>query len=1227
MTFAAIKKSNTVPNPFLGIGEQLAQEQVEPFNAVLKIFDYLARPSYAVSGMATAIAKGKPEKMFSFAKKGFLAERRFNFDGVLKALGAPRGKTGIDLPFFGEVTTRGTVGLAMDILLDPLTYTGLLGLTKAGRAVPRGLSAVESEGVAAVREAGQKLMSGQQSRLTLKGRELAETKISHIQRFGKRTFDPTTGTFSKPSAAEKLFDVFEDTPGEFGFEIKSSLPDVIKGREHSRVMKSFRTEILPNLRKRFENELKLGTKSTGTKAGIFLQDKPLFANPIAAKAIKEKIGVAALLDEVFTLNQSSMQIIRNIEDANPLFRGATRAAAHKKGFVSTITFGGLPVIPNLGKLLGIPVPALQKMDRVAFEGLDLVFDKISTWPLVKQMKEMFAHKTGFPLLDEYLSKVRGTNQSVVRHIIQDKLKIAETAAIAAGKHPEQVHTMMREAIQAMEKMGHKYVDFDLYADLQPEVRELVDVMRQALDEDFIRRKASVRSLAGAEFNIEYLPGYFPRQLSAEVKDLFETVLSESSVKHGILLTHETRRKLHGTTGEINQLFRENKLAIAALEEGFRTNKKFRKRLEMLDSDTASLFVDDPVLAVANRLAAGVRVSSDREIMGGLLRLFGRPVGLHAHALGPNEVLVQPTGVFSVFDPGEFTGDIGKRKIDAEIKRILGLSANTNSEVIEHVKEAMLNLKAKDIARAEMTGISPKGASAAYKVWTEMSMYNPHMFAALTEQGATVWAVDSKVNDLINEMWTVRKNPATYNMAIKGYDALTTLFKRYTLAPFLEFHARNLMTDIGWLGLLGKVNPLKETMSPNGGYAKAVSVMMDTEFAPKNLFRGPKRILDYEGKIPGAGKTIRLNNGTELDLAKAYRDYISSGGTGGLLRDVEYAATTKTSHLNTSLKQFFEPGAKGFAKRSLNPFKPTFVPLQAGANLGNFLQMTTRFGFYLSKLKQGLPHDEAMMAMKKYLFDYSELTHFERNIMRRVIPFYTWLRNNIPLQMEMMIRRPGTFANLQKTLNAIGNPEIMDKIPPGGVPQFVRNEWGIPMREVKPGVYEFQLMGSFVPAADLVKLGSLPEIMRLGAKSLNPMLQVPLEQWGMINKNFFSGLPVENYPGEVGTFLNTAMPKKYINALRKVRILNTIDQFMREDPRDPYRRKQFTIKENILKIGTGIRPTRVEPEEIRKRLVFKSNLFASKLRSSLKKARKFNDPNMIRYLEDLLEESKSLSKGK
>lgn len=66
----------------------------------------------------------------------------------------------------------------------------------------------------------------------------------------------------------------------------------------------------------------------------------------------------------------------------------------------------------------------------------------------------------------------------------------------------------------------------------------------------------------------------------------------------------------------------------------------------------------------------------------------------------------------------------------------------------------------------------------------------------------------------------------------------------------------------------------------------------------------------------------------------------------------------------------------------------------------------RIGLFIDRLAKGDNFEQAAIKVKNVLFDYSELTKSERAVRDYgLVPFYTWMRKNIPLQMESMIKRP------------------------------------------------------------------------------------------------------------------------------------------------------------------------------------------------------------------------------
>ncbi|NBV23573.1 MAG: hypothetical protein EBS05_16840 [Proteobacteria bacterium] len=75
----------------------------------------------------------------------------------------------------------------------------------------------------------------------------------------------------------------------------------------------------------------------------------------------------------------------------------------------------------------------------------------------------------------------------------------------------------------------------------------------------------------------------------------------------------------------------------------------------------------------------------------------------------------------------------------------------------------------------------------------------------------------------------------------------------------------------------------------------------------------------------------------------------------------------------------------------------------------------KLALFAYELKQGKSAEQASVTVRKVLFDYNELTPAERTI-REYVPFYTWTRKNIPLQLATFVERPSKIAHQQQFLN-------------------------------------------------------------------------------------------------------------------------------------------------------------------------------------------------------------------
>lgn len=111
---------------------------------------------------------------------------------------------------------------------------------------------------------------------------------------------------------------------------------------------------------------------------------------------------------------------------------------------------------------------------------------------------------------------------------------------------------------------------------------------------------------------------------------------------------------------------------------------------------------------------------------------------------------------------------------------------------------------------------------------------------------------------------------------------------------------------------------------------------------------------------------------------------------------------------------------------------------------------TRMAHYIDAIKKEAPLGgdlreitaRAAQRVKKFNFDYNDLTYIERKVFRRIVPFYTYLRKNMPLMLGSFAMRPGRLAVVPKANRALQQllGQSPDESPfPGGI-QNVYPQW-------------------------------------------------------------------------------------------------------------------------------------------------------------------------------------------
>lgn len=205
---------------------------------------------------------------------------------------------------------------------------------------------------------------------------------------------------------------------------------------------------------------------------------------------------------------------------------------------------------------------------------------------------------------------------------------------------------------------------------------------------------------------------------------------------------------------------------------------------------------------------------------------------------------------------------------------------------------------------------------------------------------------------------------------------------------------------------------------------------------------------------------------------------------------------------------------GFGRR-INPLDTEFIGYHYGRKIGNTVENQGRLANFIGNIKRGLSMEEAGEHTNKFLFDYSDLTEFEQQFMKRIFPFYTWTRKNIPLQLEMMATKPNKYRKLFVALNAIQDmtpkEERVDK---EYVNDFAKDWIQLPGTVKNPeGRDEPVFWNPNLPyqdVSDLENFTNVDSAIRHLISNSSPAIKIPIEL--ATNKNMYFDSPINRGEG-------------------------------------------------------------------------------------------------------------------
>lgn len=317
----------------------------------------------------------------------------------------------------------------------------------------------------------------------------------------------------------------------------------------------------------------------------------------------------------------------------------------------------------------------------------------------------------------------------------------------------------------------------------------------------------------------------------------------------------------------------------------------------------------------------------------------------------------------------------------------------------------------------------------------------------------LWMPEGLADDL-ERMKTAVLNDKEVGFMLRVYDNLTNIFKMGVTSVWPAFHIRN-------------------------SYSNVAQNFVDMGVSALDPVR--------------AGRIVDLMLGRDGTLATKLGRYTYD----------EIRVLARRHGLLISANDLLEKVVHGQRRNTIadrivgNPFA------RAGQATGEAIENHARLLNFVTWLERGMDPVEAAARTNRVLFDYGQLSPVERDIFRRLFPFWIWTKKNIALQARMLAQEPGRVAAAIKPVAGSFRDRGPDR---EMLPEYLAGDFRVKALDMLGNAQV--LTGIDLPFGGAVQqifgreAGGFDQVLRTNLSSLNPLL-TSIVELGM-NKNFFTG---------------------------------------------------------------------------------------------------------------------------
>lgn len=446
--------------------------------------------------------------------------------------------------------------------------------------------------------------------------------------------------------------------------------------------------------------------------------------------------------------------------------------------------------------------------------------------------------------------------------------------------------------------------------------------------------------------------------------------------------------------------------------------------------------------------------------------------------------------------------------EATIEDLLARAAE--AKAVHHALEADLLKQSKSIAKhqARLDSYSGRVAKRLQENIAQTGRYDQRivrdpltdqMRIAMRQLSQDVYAPNNIVQAIV-DMQRVFGHPDGAAGALRAFDKVTNIWKAQAMTR-PGFHIRNAMGGMinNWIGNV-ESSAYKDFMTRFSTY---------------------ERVLKDGGAHADGIAAVLTKHGFE-DAAKMQSIVERGVVTGGQSAETRIIG--------------------GMHSGNLNPLSQNFKLYKKNSEAMAWVENRLRGAMAWDRLTKGVSGDAMLADVARYHFDYDDLSRFERNFVRRIVPFYTWTRKNFPLQVEMMLENPKhitRFMNLKRDIEEVTPDEAT-------YPSWFNNELTVRLPFASGQTANYVMPDA--PFKDMAGFTSPSKWL----EQVNPIFKTPIEM--KTGVKFFGNIPFKGgYQGVPSVWSDVGIPQ-VLSKFGKARKDANGDWVMRD--KDLYMVEQF-----------------------------------------------------------------------